>query len=124
MEAWLEEAQQEQKRMIIALARLTTEDKAKWWRQKEFPRHLLCIVNDELFIFDTHNEEGNIDEDAGGFSLDARNQTFLWLTELEGWNEIIALLRQGSHNLIDDEQYHQLIRKCNHKILRDLEATV
>jgi hypothetical protein len=122
MEAWFEEVQEEAKRIIIELARLTTAGKAQWWKQKEHPQHLCCIVNYELFLFDTHNEKGHVDKEMGGVSLEARNQGFVWLTDLEGWNEVIDLLVQGSKNLIEDKQYHQLIRKCNEKILRDLEA--
>jgi len=111
----------EAKQIVIELARLTTSGKAKWWRRDAEPNFLHCIVNDELFLFDTFDEEDHIEE-AGGFSLGARNQSFLWLTDLEGWEEIISLLRQGNENLIKDEQYHQLTPKCNQKILHDLGA--
>ncbi len=117
-----EQRKDEAKQIVIELARLTTAGKAQWWRRDAESNYLHCIVNDELFLFDTFDEEGHIDEEAGGFSLEARNQSFLWLTDLEGWEEIISLLRQGSENLIEDEQYHQLTRKCNQKILQDLEA--
>jgi len=124
MEKRFEESQERAKRIIIELTRLTITGKAKWWRQKQHPQCLYCFVNSEIFVFDTHDEDGHINKQMGGVSLEIRNRSFLWLTDLEGWDDVINLLLQGSRNMIDSEEYGRLIRQCDPKILQDLETTI
>src|SRR5687767_8812421 len=124
MEDWFEP----QMRMLAALTTLTAQGRAVWLKRNADPEWASCFVGNEHFLFKAtyvgRDEDFVPDlavDEPDGILMEARNRSFPWLQGVEGWNDVLSLIRKA---IVDHEQYAWLLQSSVDAMVTQLESLV
>lgn len=108
-------------RLVAALEALSASGRAEWVRRPVDPEFVFCFLGDDLITFDLQGPGAASAELVGaihGIGCDFRNCAFLWLEDLDGWQQILGLLRKAR---VDEAHFQALRRGLDDAVLRSLE---
>ncbi len=90
------QSNQFQVRFLELLQLHTKSGVASWSQSRRDPGFVYCLIGHDLIVFEVKGELAepvHTAEKISGVVCKCRNATYLWLEGLDGWDELVALLR-------------------------------
>ena len=119
----LAEARKIQRRFVELLQELTAARSVEWVQAKHDPGFVYCLAGRELIVFElqggTEATPVGPAEHVAGITSKCRNVTYLWLPVSEGWDALLALLREAP---VNDGRFSQMKRSTYSSPVEALEA--
>jgi hypothetical protein len=108
--------------LVSILSGATAAGRAQWVRRTPDLEFTYCFLAGELLVFTTYGDDAAPaapTERLHGVTATVRNIQLLWLEGLNGWDDLLAMLRAAP---VDDERYARLYEDCCEVAVKELRS--
>lgn len=90
------------RQFVELLTQLTEEGRAEWATSSHEPGFAYCVIGEDLIVFEirggTEAALTSPENEVAGIVSKCRNASYLWLEGLDGWDELLKLLRAAPNS--------------------------